>query len=176
MSEKPFVPLATLRAINRPELPSDLREFYLHHEGVGLESDLAVRLARLDEVRRVSWTDVANGVIGPVPVGWEQFVALLIGRDGYFDDVVYILNAPSCPPGSIMLIGNMASGPGGDGTGDVEPTLVLARTYPEWLTHLQRWAWEEPSIEGIGDLPERERQELCRYYLALNPRMNVGTG
>src|SRR5947209_8218432 len=113
---KPFVPLAGPRAVSRPELPPDLAAFYARHEGVGLESSWdrhPVRLCKLDEVVRGGWKDLGLG--GDVPEGWERFTALRIGAGMFFEKVVYVLDAPSCPPGSVLAIGRDVGGPGGDG-------------------------------------------------------------
>jgi hypothetical protein len=176
MDPKPFAKLAARRVVNRPELPPDLVEFYAEHEGIGLESnsDRVVRLCKLDEVARVMWKDLTCAFDDYVPEGWERFAAFQIGMGMFFEDIVYVLDAPSCPPGSILAIGGIAPGPGGGGPFSLESSLVLAASLSDWLAHLERWGWVEYSVAGIGDLSEQEQQEICRYYLALNPDMNLG--
>src|SRR5262249_19706063 len=124
MDLKPFVHLAEPRAVNRSELPPDLAEFYTTHEGVGLESspDRAVRLCKLDEVTRVGWKDLR--LVGDVPEGWEGFAAFRIGMGMFFEEIVYILDAPSCPAGSILALGRDLAGPGGAGPFSLESSLV----------------------------------------------------
>lgn len=174
MDLKPFVRLVASRTVSRPELPPDLAEFYAWHEGVGLEGgpDRTVRLCRLDEVARIGWKDLL--LVCDVPEGWERLAAFRIGMGMFFEEIVYVLDAPSCPPGSILALGGVAPGPGGRGPYALESSLVLAASFRDWLTHLERCEWVEYAVAGIGDLPERQQQELCRYYLALNPDMNVG--
>src|SRR5262245_22307286 len=110
MDPKPFVQLGAIREVNRPELPSDLAEFYARHEGIGLESspDRTVRLCRLDEVARIGWKDLQLVTANEVPEGWEGFAAFGIGMGRFFEEIVYVLNAPSCSPGSILEIGGLA--------------------------------------------------------------------
>jgi hypothetical protein len=176
---KPFVPLAAPRVVNRPELPPDLAEFYSGHEGIGLESspDYPVRLCRLDEVALVRWNDLFtlpdDVSKGPddVPPGWEGFAAVRVGLGMFGDQILYVLDAPSCPPGSVLAIGRDLGGPGGDGPFSLERTLVLARSFPEWLAHLEQWGWVEYAVAGWE--PPPEPKEIERYYRALNPGPNV---
>jgi hypothetical protein len=126
----------------------------------------------LDEVKRVGWKDLR--VVGDVPEGWERFAAFRIGMGRYFEELLYVLEAPSCSRGSILTIGGMVPGPGGEGPASLETSLVLARSFRDWLTRLEQCGWVEYAVAGIRSVPEREQQELCRYYLALNPGMNVG--
>jgi hypothetical protein len=169
MDQKPFVRLAAPRSVNRPELPPDLTEFYTWHEGIGLESspDYCVRLCKLEEVEQVGWMDMSLEDVE----GWERFAAFRIGMGTCGETILRVLDAPSCPPGSILAIGSILSGGGSGGEGPyaLEPSLVLARSFPDWLAHLERWGWLEPIIAGMGDLPKREWQEAYRYYLGLNP-------
>ncbi|MBX9582294.1 MAG: hypothetical protein K2X87_18480 [Gemmataceae bacterium] len=159
--------------MDRPELPADLAEFYARYEGVGLESswDRPVRLSKLDEVSRVGWKDVDP--VSDIPEGWEHFSAFRIGSGMFFEKVVYVLDAPSCPPGSILAIGS-AAGPGGDGPYAIESSLVLGVTFADWLAHLERWGWWEPAIGGGRELTEPEERELRQYYRSLNPGLGVG--
>jgi hypothetical protein len=154
-----------------------LAGFYAEHEGVGLECDAGpdrvVLLCKLDEVVRVSWKDVA---VADIPEGWEQFAAFRVGIGRFFEKIVYVLDAPSCPPGSILAIGTHLVGcEGGDGPFKVDGSLVLAATFQGWLTHLERWGWVEPVIASAWELTEQEQQEMRCYYLALNPGLNVGS-
>jgi hypothetical protein len=85
---------------------------------------------------------------------------------------VYVLDAPSCPPGSIFAIGRDMAGPGGSGPYALEGSLVLAASFREWLAHLERWGWVEYAVAGWEAPPDP--QEVERYYLALNPGIKVG--
>src|SRR5262245_3480845 len=170
---KPFVPLAAPRVVNRPELPPDLAEFYSGHEGVGLERDpdLPVRLCRLEEVALVRWNDLLPH-LDDVPKGWEGFAAVRVGLGMFGDQILYVLHAPSCPRGSVLAIGIDLAGPGGEGPFILEGTLVLAKSFPEWLAHLEQWGWVEYAVAGWD--PPPESLEIERYYRALNPGLNVG--
>jgi hypothetical protein len=176
MDRKPFVRLAAHRAVNRPELPPELAEFYAWHDGIGLESHCdhyPLRLCKLDEVARGGWDDL--GLVGEVPEGWEDYDGCQIGMGMFFEKIVYVLDAPSCPRGSILAIGNVA-GPGGTGPGALESTLVLARSFADWLAHLERWGWVEWAVASCEPPPEPPPgREIVGYYLALNPDMNVHT-
>lgn len=176
MPSKPFVELASPRVVGRPELPPDLAEFYAQYEGVGLESDpdRTVRLCQLMEVTRIGWMDLHIVAPGDVPEGWEGFAAIRMGMGMFFEELVYVIDAPSCPPRSILAIGGLAPGPGGSGPYALESTLVLAATFQDWLSHLEAWGWVEYAVAGIGDLSDGQQQELLQYYLRLNPGMNVG--
>src|SRR5581483_10597425 len=115
MGKKPFIRLPCPRAVDQHNLPTDLAGFYSEHEGVGLESssDYIVKLCRLDQVSNVGWEDLFPST--DVPDGWEKFTALLVGRGMFFEEIVYVLDAPSCPPGSILAIGGSLVGVGGTG-------------------------------------------------------------
>jgi hypothetical protein len=178
MDLKPFIRLTARRLVRRPELPADLAEFYAEHEGVGLECGIGpnrvVRLCKLDEVARVMWGDVA---VADVPEGWEGFDAFQVGIGRFGEKIVYILDAPSCPPGSILAIGtNLVGCEGGDGPLKVDGSLVLAATFSGWLAHLERWGWTEPVIAATWELTEQERQELHQYYFAFNPSIQRSGG
>jgi hypothetical protein len=153
-----------------------LAEFYAWHEGIGLDSDpyRTVRLCKLDEVARIRWKDLGLPGADEVPEGWEGFAAFRVGMGMFFEEIVYVLDAPSCPPGSVLAIGRDVCGPGGEGPYALESSLVLAASFPDWLAHLERWGWVESAVAGCGDLSECQQQELRQYYLALNPGMNVG--
>jgi hypothetical protein len=173
MTLKPFVHLAAPRAVKRSELPPDLAKFYAAHEGVGLESspDRPVRLCRLEEVARVGWNDL--GLVGDAPEGWAGLAAFRVGMGMFGDEIVYVLDAPSCPPGSILALGRDLAGPGGVGPFSLGSSLVLAASFPEWLAHLERWGWVGYAVAG-WEAPT-DRQAVKQYYLALNPDMNVGS-
>jgi hypothetical protein len=174
MTLKPFVDLAAPRVVKRSELPPDLAKFYARHEGVGLDSstDRPVRLCRLEEVALIRWKDFCTPS-DDVPEGWEGFTALRIGVGMFGDEILYVLNAPSCPLGSVLAIGRDLAGPGGVGPFSLESSLVLAASFPEWLAHLERWGWVEYAVAG-WEAPT-DRQAVEQYYLALNPNMNVGS-
>ncbi|MFL5338668.1 MAG: hypothetical protein ACJ8F7_00755 [Gemmataceae bacterium] len=179
MDQKPFIRLPAPRVVEQLGLPTDLAQFYSENEGVGRESDAdrIVRLCRLNEVARIGWRDVHN--VGPDDLpGWEQFAAYRIGIGLYFDEVVYVLNAPVCPAGSILTIGVDVAGPGGSGSDTLEPSLVLASSFAEWLKRLEACGWIEYGL-GPGDLaklPAAEEQQHRRYYQALNPGISWGPG
>jgi hypothetical protein len=105
----PFRRLAAPREVDH-RLPSVLADFYAWHEGVGLDSgsDRFVRLCTLGEVVRVGWNDV--GLVGDVPVSWGRFAALQIGLGMQGERIVYVLDAPSCSPGSVLAIGTYLVG------------------------------------------------------------------
>src|SRR5262249_49077534 len=119
MAPKPFIQLTTPGRSTGLNCP-DLADFYARHDGVGLESsdDLPVGLGKLAEVTRVGWNDLFPG--GDIPEGWEGFDAFLIGIGMFFDQNLYVLDAPSCPPGSILAIGRDLAGPGGTGPFSLE--------------------------------------------------------
>jgi len=133
-------------------------------------SDRPVRLCKLDEVTRGGWKDLR--LVGDVPEGWERFAAFRVGRGMFFDEIVYVLDAPSCPRGSILAIGRDLAGPGGVGPFRLEGSLVLAESFAGWLAHLERWGWVEYAV-ACWDAPP-DQQEIEQYYLALNPGLNVG--
>lgn len=167
MDLMPFVRLPTARAVNRPELSADLADFYARHEGVGLESspDRPVRLCTLDEVTLVRWDGLLTG--SPTPEGWEGFAAFRIGMGMFFDEILCVLAAPSCPPGAVLAVGYDLGGPGGDGPFRLEGSLVLAASFPAWLSHLEQWGWVEYAVAGWD--PPPEPGEIQHYYRALNP-------
>ncbi len=175
MDKRPFIQLSAPRIVNRPDLPPDLAEFYTRHEGVGVDSpaDRTVRLCKLEEVARFGWKDLHSLFGDDTPEGWEGFAAFLIGIGISFEKIVYVLDAPSCPAGSIVAIGGLAPGPGGKGPAAMARSLVLATSFRDWLAYLERWEWVDYAIDGCGDLPEEQQQELERYLLALNPDMTL---
>jgi hypothetical protein len=172
MDPKPFVSLTAPRMVEQFGLPSDLARFYAANEGVGLESspDRSVRLCRLDEVARIAWRHVHIFGADELP-GWERFAAFRVGISPFFDEIVYVLNAPVCQAGSILTISVDVAGPGGYGSATLEPSLVLASSFTEWLKRLEACGWTEYGL-GPGDLaklPAAEERQQRRYYQTLNP-------
>jgi hypothetical protein len=178
MDLKPFIQLPARRMVNRPEFPPDLSEFYAEHEGIGLERspEYPLRLCRLDEVKRIGWKGLRSlwASADHVPEGWNGFAGFWIGLGSFGEEIVYVLDAPCCPTGSILALGGCAPGPGGTGPYCLEASLVLALSLQGWLAHLKRWDWVAYVVAGAGDLPRPQQDELTRYYLVLNPSMNVG--
>ena len=177
MNPKPFVRLKQPRFLIRPDLPADLVKFYEQNEGVGLESspNRVVRICRLKEVTRIGWRNLH--ILGREECpGWERFAGLRIGISSFFDEIVYVLDAPCCSLGAILSLGVDVAGPGGCGPAPLESSLVLAVTFPEWLRHLERMGWVEYGLVpgGILELPEPTQHELRRYYLSLNPGIAWG--
>ena len=175
MNPRPFVPLAESRPVEG--LPPDLAAFYAENEGVGLESspDRLVRLCRLDEVLRIGWRDLHIFGNDPWP-SWERFAAYRIGISSFFDEIVYVLDAPACPAGSILTIGVDISGPGGSGEAALKPSLILSSGLTEWLRHLERHGWMEYGLVpgSLVDLTEIEQRSLRHYYQSLNPGIDWG--
>jgi hypothetical protein len=179
MHQKPFLVLKQPRSVNRPDLPSDLVEFYSRHEGIGLESspERIVRLCKLDEVRRVAWRDLYVLGASKAPPGWETFAALRVGISSFFEEIVYVLSAPSCSRGSILALGPDYAHLGGSGPNALEGSLVLASSFGEWLAHMERMSWEEYGLTpgGIADLTPEQRAEVRQYYERLNPLIEWGS-
>ena len=111
MNRCPFKRLPGRRAVPA-DWPADLAEFYALHEGVGLEStpECSVRLCRLDEVQGVTVTDMQH-FCGDDPA-WANFTGYQIGISPFFDRVVYVLSAPVCQHGAILVFGYDIAGPG----------------------------------------------------------------
>lgn len=175
LEQKPYYALATPRDVVEDSLPDDLAHFYTHHEGVGLESspERLVRLCTLAEVERVGWSDLH--VIGSEPLeGWEDFSAYRIGVSAFFDEIVYVVDAPSCKRGAIFATGPDIMGPGGEGPLAYDGSMVLAPSLKEWLKRLERFGWMDFGLcpGEIDELPEEEQDEVRRYYQALNPKMD----
>lgn len=170
--QKPFFPLPAPRAVSRSDLPSDLVAFYSRNEGVGLGTDChrSVRLCRLDEIRPIDgWHDLRRPA--ECPPGWERFRAIYVGVGQFGDAILYILNATSCPSGSILAIGWDVAGPGGEGPDVLGSSVLLARTFADWIRHLEQVGWVEYGLVpgSLADLPETQQQEVRRYFLSLNP-------
>lgn len=171
---KPFFTFDAPRQVDRADLPYDLIRFYTYHEGVGLgsNSDYPVRLCQLYEVRHVACQDVLALNDGS-PEGWEWFSGIRIGTDSWLNHIVYVLDAPCCQPGAIMLFGPAVAGPGGNGPHQLKSSLVLAVSLMDWLANMQRFGWKEyGSIPGaITDLVADQKEWLLRHYRALNPKI-----
>jgi hypothetical protein len=171
----PYVRLPSKRSIAIDWLPQDLCDFYASHEGVGLESssDRPVRICRLDEVTTVMMHDLHLFDDFPLEGGWADFSAIRIGTGCFFDELVYITQAPVCPPGSIMAFGVDVAGPGGEG-GDDDPwgSLVLARDFGEWISRLRADGWDELGLVPgeLQRLSADRAQCLRRRFAELNPR------
>jgi hypothetical protein len=172
MDSKPFQPLESRRSVGRTDLPPDLARFYEENEGVGLESnpERMVRLCRLSEVKEYAWRDVPIFGVEAEP-GWEDFRGVCIGVSAFLDRIYWVRRAPCCPTGSILTFGPDVAGPGGMGDHTLEPTLVLASSFNEWLDRLARYDWFEYGFGpgAIWDLPDAEQSELRAYYRSLNP-------
>lgn len=169
---RPFVSLQDPRAVERDDLPPDLLRFYERHEGVGLESspERDVRLCKLAEVKEYAWRDVPIFGADAEP-GWGEFRGLYIGVSSFHDGIYWVRKAPCCPAGSILTIGPDIAGPGGGGDHTIEPSLVLAASFDEWIDRLGRYRWTEFGLApgSIDDLPAAARPAVRSYYRALNP-------
>lgn len=164
LNPRPFVRLPERRAVPI-DWPADLADFYATHEGVGLEStpERSVRLCRLDEVQRVIVADMRH-FCGDDPA-WANFAGYQIGFSPFFDRVVYVLSAPVCQRGAILVFGYDIAGPGGFGSAVLEGELLLAETLANWLAHLEQCGWDEP-----GFYPGSIEEPMVRaYYRRLNP-------
>lgn len=179
MDQRPFRPLATPRNVVRTDLPAELRQFYARNEGVGLERspESMVRLCLLSEVEKHAWRDVHIFGKDEPPPGWDDFEAFSIGISSYLDWIYLVQQAPCCPPGSILTIGVGIAGPGGRGEHTFECALVLASSFDEWLTHLERNDWFEYGLYPgrIWELPAARQSELRTYYKAMNPGIDWET-
>src|SRR5260370_6520885 len=130
-------------------------------EGMGLESseDHSIRLCKLDEIRPVRRDDIrVFGKSEGDDPGWADFAGFLLGLSWFRDEIVYVVSAPVCSSGSIMVFGPDISGPGGIGKATIEPSLVLATSFSRWLPHIERWCWTEYGIVP-GDIDERQSEE-----------------
>jgi hypothetical protein len=176
---RPYTSLVSPRDVTHLDLPTDLARFYDEHEGVGLgcSPQQPVRLCRLQEVARIGWKDLHGIGIIDIPA-WAQFAAYRIGISSFFDEIVYVLNAPTCPNGSILTVGSDVAGPGGSGPTNalLEPSLVLASNFDEWMKRLENMNWVEHGLTpgGLTELPKSEQRKHRRYYKTLNPNINWG--
>ena len=169
----PYIRLDAPRILSRPDLPPELTRFYAQHEGAGLSNEpyCIVRICRLDEVSPISGRDLH--ILGKenCPEGWERFAGFRIGLSSFFDEIVYVLAAPSCPTGAILTLGVDVAGPGGSGPAALESSLVLAPSFDAWRHHLQQTSGVEYGLApgALADLPEAQQCELRQYYKSLNP-------
>jgi len=167
MEQKPFVALSRSRTVI--DLPSDLASFYSQHDGIGLESspDVSIRLCKLREIRRVDSQDILV-LKDRDSTAWRAFSGLSIGIDSWFDDVVYVLSAPCCDAGTIVLFG-----PDVAGSPHLENALILASSFDQWLVNLQHNGWVEYGAcpGGLVDKKAAERDAIRHYYNQLNPRL-----
>lgn len=132
---------------------------------MGLEStpECSVRLCRLEEVQRVTVVDLRH-FCGD-DSAWANFAGYQIGISPFFDRVVYVLSAPVCQRGAILVFGYDIAGPGGLGSAALEGELLLAETWADWLAHLKQCGWNEP-----GFCPGSIEEPTVRaYYRRLNP-------
>ena len=161
VKSKLYSKLKKSRDVSSQSLPTDLAKFYSHHEGCGLASspEIPIRFCRLDEVKRCAWRDVHIFGSDECP-GWESFDAYFIGLGSFFEEFFCVVSAPVCQPGSILMIGVDVPGPGGTGP-TLEPSLVLASSFTEWLNRLKKDAWLELH-NGPGDET---------FYRMLNPEI-----
>jgi hypothetical protein len=109
----------------------------------------------------------------PLVGDWDRFTGIRIGIGCFFDELIYVTQAPVCPPGSIMAFGVDVDGPGGVGSND-DPagSLVLAATFREWIDRLSADSWDEIGLVPgeIDRLPPDRATELRRRFAELNPR------
>jgi hypothetical protein len=154
-------------------MPEPLRHFYRTHEGIGLESppDRAVRLARLDEVQHVTWKDLH--IVGddePPHEGWKSFAAWRIGYSDMLDEIVFVVRAPGVPTGAVLAMGTgVMIGPAGDDGEGPGGAIVIARSFDDWITRVQR---DGPLAHGLfvdQELPNQVAKELRMELARLNP-------
>jgi hypothetical protein len=169
----PFTVLKKSRRIDTDWMPQDLRDFYATREGVGREStpDRLVRLCKLAEVTRIKWADLHIFGGDKPPRGWKDFSAIRLGISSFFDEIVWVLAAPSAPAGSIMTFGPDVAGPGGTGKETIEGSLVLSDDFDHWITRLARDGWTEYGLVpgSITEQPAERQKELRAHFKRLNP-------
>jgi hypothetical protein len=176
MDLTPFIDLPAPRAVAIPWLPPVLREFYERHEGIGRDGppDLSVRLCRLDDVSEVGLRDLHLFENFPLNAAWAGFSAIRIGVGMFFDEIVYVVRSPVCPPASIMAFGADVFGPGGEGDDENDPcgSVVLARSFGEWMDRLKTDGWKELGlVPGVlARLPIERATKLRKRFAELNPR------
>lgn len=173
VDQAPFTLLPSPRSVDDLDLPSGLASFYRTREGVGLEASsfIPVRLCKLAEVCPLRWRDLRDvGDYGP-PKGWEDFSAFRIGIDSFFGEITYVVNAPSCQPGSVFAIGTAMNTTGGSGAFAHDGSVVLAGSFTEWLDLLERFGWDDFGLypDELDELSESDRIEVCQYLRSLNP-------
>lgn len=165
-----YYKLARPREVERREMPDALRRFYRNHEGIGLESPSShvVRLARLDEVRRITWTDLhILGDEDPPHDGWKSFSAWRIGYSDMLDEIVYVVHAPGVSAGSVLAAGiGVMLGPPGDDEEGPEGAIVVAGSFEDWIKRVEQHG---PVAHGLfvhedlsDDAAEQLRAELAR--------------
>ncbi len=174
----PFTLLKKSRRIGTDWMPQDLRDFYASREGVGLEStpERLVRLCKLAEVTRIKWGDLHIFGRDTPPRGWKDFTAIRLGISSFFDEIVWVLSAPSAPAGSIMTFGPDVAGPGGTGKETIEGSLVLSEDFDHWITQLARDAWTEYGLVpgSIKEQPAARQKDLRTHFRRLNPFITWG--
>jgi hypothetical protein len=172
--EKPgYVDLAVPRSIGRTELPKEVAEFYMRHEGIGIESDpdRVIRLCRLDELARVSWEDLhLFGGSPPPHEGWASFDGFRLGYSDTLDELLYVLKAPGIPAGSVLAMGvNAMVGPAGSDVDGPNGSIVLAGSFDEWIGRLERFGSAAHGLFIDMDLPDEVAQVLFQRLAELNP-------
>jgi hypothetical protein len=169
----PYRRLPSPRNVVERHLPDDLRKFFALNEGVGLESDpeRTVRLCKLSEVKAIKWADLHILGKDEPDQGWNEFAGYRVGVSSFFDEIVYVIKAPACAPGTVLTLGPDVSGPGGTGPAAIEPSLVLASNFAEWMRNMERNGWREFGLTpgDIRGLPVSQKDQILRYYKGLNP-------
>lgn len=170
----PFYRLNQARTLEG-QLPEELAWFYRHHEGIGLEShpDHLIRICKLHEVQRIKWKDL-HVIGGQEMPGWENFTAYRIGVSSYFDEIVFVVDSPACPSGSILVTGVDIIGPGGQGPYIYSESLILARNMQEWIRSLQETNWNYIALHPgeYPQLPPSDRKDIGDHLRSLNPKLN----
>jgi len=166
MEEQAFVSLAESRRINRTDLPDELARFYSNYEGNGLGTEANLQIARLNEVKKVRWTDLYP----TVPEGWEEFSGFLIGNSSYGDYVIYVISAPGIKVGAVLAIGKTELyGPAGDNENGPENTLVLAESFDLWVRRLCKLGCAAHGMFLYLDIPGWMNDLIKSEISALNP-------
>lgn len=173
-AQRPFRRLLLPRSVSE-DLPAELQAFYTWHEGVGLSSypDERVRLAKLNEIRRVTTKDCV--VLHHLEsTTWGTFSGFLVGIDMFLDKIVLVERAPVCSAGAIMILGPDISGPAGVGHELFEPTIVVGSNFQEWIANLRQNRWFEYGIfpGSVAELPLKEAEKIRSYYLRFNPSLD----
>lgn len=168
MSDAPVIKRASPRRISLEWLPDVLRDFHQVYEPVS-GGDPSVRIAPLDDVVAIK----ARHVIGIArEPEWRDFSGLEIGRSAFGDQIIFVQNAPSAAPGSIMAFGMDVFGPGGDGDAAIEGSILLAGGFTRWIKRLREDEWQDYGLVpgGIRALSARRRKELVEELQRLNPQ------
>ena len=173
MGPKPFARLPAPREVDRADFPPDLAHFYAHNEAIefnGLEYG-SLYLYPLAQVKRMDRVSVGLDH-EHCPDAWKDFDALRIGRSCFGEDILYVIRAPCCPSGAILVIGGPGNLPEGGSGGQGVLCLVLGASFSEWLWHLEGEGWWEYFLGGgMLELPLERQRKLRAYYLALNPNI-----